>query len=138
MAIKAGLIPVSGPLKNTTTNNIIAVGDAAGHTIPTIGGGIPTGLICGRIAGKAIAAHIFEGEPIKKFEETWKKEIGETLQNSLRIRRMSDVIFNNYKMIDWFTKQGWLNKEMVEKFILCEMDTKMKIIEKTLRMVNQR
>jgi geranylgeranyl reductase family protein len=138
MAIKAGLIPVSGPLQNTTTNNIIAVGDAGGHTIPTIGGGIPTGLICGRIAGKAIAAHIFEGEPIKKFEETWKKEIGETLENSLRIRRMSDVIFNNYKMIDWFTKQGWLNKEMVEKFILCEMDTKMKIIEKTLRMVNQR
>ena len=57
------------------------------------------------------------------------------MENSLRIRRMSDVVFRNARMIDWVTKRGWLNEEMIEKFILCEMDTKMRLVEKSLGLI---
>jgi digeranylgeranylglycerophospholipid reductase len=43
-AIKAGCIPVGGPMKRTVSENVIVVGDAAGHTLPTVGGGVPTAL----------------------------------------------------------------------------------------------
>jgi len=134
-AVKAGCIPVGGPLAKTYTDNILAVGDAAGQTIPTVGGGIPPGLICGRIAGETAALHLVEKTPLEAYEEAWRSQMGKTLENSLRIRKMSDIVFKNTKMIDWITKRGWLTKDMVETFILCEFDNKMKLVEKSLSMV---
>ena len=61
--------------------------------------------------------------------------MGKTLENSLRMRRMSDVVFKNEKMIDFVTKRGWLTEEMVMKFVLCEMDTKMRFMERTLQVM---
>ena len=46
---------------------------------------------------------------------------------------LSDIeqeVFKNEKMIDFVTKRGWLTKEMVMKFVLCEMDTKMRLMER--------
>jgi digeranylgeranylglycerophospholipid reductase len=43
-AIKAGCIPVGGPMSRTSTEKVLAVGDAGGHTIPTVGGGVPPAL----------------------------------------------------------------------------------------------
>ncbi|UCH57505.1 MAG: NAD(P)/FAD-dependent oxidoreductase [Candidatus Bathyarchaeota archaeon] len=137
-AIKAGCIPVGGPLENTSTDRVIAVGDAGGHTISTVGGGIPPGLICGRLAGQALASHILEGGPLREFDKAWRERMGRTLENALRIRKMGDILFRKKKRIDWVSKRGWLNEEMIEKFILCEMDTKMKLVEKTLGLISQR
>lgn len=134
-AIKAGCIPVGGPMKRTASENILAVGDAAGHTIPTVGGGIPPGLICGRIAGQIASKHIMEEVHLTSFDKAWRAQLGTTIENALRIRRMSDVIFENMRMIDLITRRGWLTEEMVEKFVLCEMDVKMRLIEKTLTLV---
>ena len=136
-AIKAGCIPVGGPLSSTTTERVLVVGDAGGHTVPTVGGGIPPGLICGRIAGQMAAEHILERKPLNQFEKAWREQIGATLENSLRMRKMSDVVFKNERMIDAITKRGWLTEEMVEKFVLCQMDAKMKLVEKTLGLMGQ-
>jgi geranylgeranyl reductase family protein len=134
-AVKAGCIPVGGPIKEMVAGNVLAVGDAGGHTIPTVGGGIPTGLVCGSIAGQVVASHVLEGESLSGFDGAWRAQVGETIENSLRIRRMSDVAFKNAKMMDWVTKRGLLTKEMMEKFILCEMDLKMKLVEKSLGII---
>jgi digeranylgeranylglycerophospholipid reductase len=131
-AIKAGCIPVGGPMARTSTEKVLAVGDAGGHTIPTVGGGVPPALVCGRIAGNSIADHVLEGKSLADFDPAWRGQMGRTLENSLRMRRMSDVVFKNERMIDIVTKRGWLTEEMVMKFILCEMDAKMRLMEKTL------
>ena len=131
-AIKAGFIPVGGAMERTCTDTVIAVGDAGGHTIPTVGGGVPPALICGRIAGQVLADNINEGVPLTRFESLWRSQLGKTLENSLRLRRMSDVVFKNEKMIDFVTKRGWLTEEMVMKFVLCEIDAKMRLMERTL------
>ncbi len=134
-AVKAGCIPVGGPIREMVAGNVLAVGDAGGHTIPTVGGGIPTGLVIGSIAGQVVASHVLEGESLSEFDGAWRAQVGETLENSLRIRRMSDVAFKNAKMMEWVTKRGLLTVEMMEKFILCEMDLKMKLVEKSLGII---
>ncbi len=131
-AVKAGYIPVGGPLERTSAGNVLVVGDAGGHTIPTVGGGVPPGMIVGRIAGNAVADNILEGKPLNRFDDAWREAIGDTLSNSLRLRRMSDVIFRNRKMIDAVTKLGWLTRESILKFIYCEFDASMRLIEKAL------
>lgn len=134
-AVKAGCIPVGGPMERTNTDNMVAVGDAAGHTIPTVGGGIPPALICGRLAGQAIAQSLLNGSPLQAYDSAWREQLGTTLQNSLRIRRMSDVVFKNTRIIDFATKKGWLTEEMIMKFVLCQMDAKMKLMESTLNLM---
>lgn len=131
-AIKAGCIPVGGPMAKTCIGDILVVGDAAGHAIPTVGGGVPPALICGRIAGRAIAEHVTGGKPLSHYEEAWRRQLGDTLENSLRLRRMGDIILRSEKTIDFITKRGWLTGEMVLKLILCRFDAKMKLVEKTL------
>jgi geranylgeranyl reductase family protein len=132
-AIKAGNIPVGGPIEKTTTDKVIVVGDAGGHTIPTVGGGIPTGLIIGKIAGNVAASHVLNGSPLSNFDNDWKAQMGDVLYNSLRLRKMSDVVFRSKRMIDIITKLDWLTKDTISKFVYCKMDTKMKIIERALQ-----
>ncbi len=131
-AIKAGCIPVGGPMEETCKGNILVVGDAAGHTIPTVGGGVPPALICGRIAGSIIGNHLRNGESLDRYEEAWRRQLGATLENSLRLRKMSDTIFRSERTLNFITKRGWLTEEMLQKLILCKMDAKMKLVEKTL------
>jgi digeranylgeranylglycerophospholipid reductase len=136
-AVKAGCIPVGGAMERTCAENVLAVGDAAGHTIPTVGGGIPPAMICGRIAGEAIAEHLNEGKALSRFDGAWRSQMGKVLENSLRMRRMSDVAFKNERVIDMVTRRGWLTEEMVMKFVLCDMDAKMRLMEKTLGLMGR-
>ena len=92
-------------------------------------------MVIGSIAGQVVASHVLEGESLSEFDGAWRAEMGETLENSLRIRRMSDVAFKNAKMMDWVTKRGLLTEEMMEKFIFCDMDLKMKLVEKSLGII---
>jgi len=136
-AVKAGCIPVGGPMDRTSTHSLVAVGDAAGHTISTVGGGIPPALICGRLAGRAVAKTLLDGEPLQAYDSMWREELGETLQNSLRIRRISDVAFKNTRILDFVSKKGWLTEEMITKFVFCEIDAKMRLMESTLNLMNR-
>ena len=136
-AIKAGCIPVGGPMKRTVSENVIVVGDAAGHTLPTVGGGVPTALICGRIAGAAAVEHINGGEPVAAYEENWRKQIGRVLENSLRLRRMADILLGSDEAMNLAVRRGWINEEMLMKLILCQIDYKMKIAEKTLQVLKR-
>jgi len=88
----AGLVPVNGPVPHTIMDNIILVGDAAGHVMATNGGGIPIVMICGRIAGEAGADYIRLGKPLQLYEKQWKKECGRELSNALRTRKRADFI----------------------------------------------
>jgi hypothetical protein len=45
---------------------------------------------------------------------------------------MSDVIFRNRRMIEAVTRLGWLTRESILKFIYCDVDASMKLIEKAL------
>lgn len=132
-AVKAGFIPVGGPLNKTSNEKVLVVGDAGGHTIPTVGGGVPPGLIIGELAGEAASKNIENGEPLTRFEDKWRRQMGTVLDNSLRMRKMSDIVFRSKKLMDVITKLDWLTRETLDKFIHCEMDSKMKLLERALQ-----
>lgn len=133
-AVKAGCIPVGGPMERTTSRNVLVVGDAAGHTIPTVGGGVPPALICGRIAGASAVENLKDERPISSYEADWRKQIGRVLENSLRLRRMADIFLGSDEAMSLAAKRGWINEEMLTSLILCRIDYRMSIVEKALRL----
>ena len=90
-----GFVPMSGPVPSTVRGNAILVGDAAGHTMPSNGGGIPTAMIAGRLAGRTISAHLKDGASLGKYEESWRRIMETPLRNSLRTRRLADFAFSS-------------------------------------------
>lgn len=86
------IIPVGGPVKRTCSDSVLLVGDAAGHVMASNGGGIPTALVGGDIAGHAVMKHLHEDVPLSWYEETWKKEIGSELLSALAILRIADYV----------------------------------------------
>jgi len=90
-------------------------------------------MIVGKIAGEAAAAKINSGTSLSAFDDAWKEQMGDVLYTSLRLRRMSDVVFRSKRMIDVVTKLDWLTKDTISKFIYCKMDAKMKMIERALQ-----
>lgn len=80
-----GGIPI-GPLHRTYTDGIMIVGDAAGQTKPTSGGGVYTGALCAKIAAK-VAASVDDAsaDSLQQYEKQWKAAIGKELSMGLRI-----------------------------------------------------
>ncbi|MCQ5340877.1 MAG: NAD(P)/FAD-dependent oxidoreductase [Candidatus Methanomethylicia archaeon] len=86
-----GKIVISGPVSNSSKNNIISVGDAAGFVKPTTGGGIVFGCYTAKIAGKIAALSIINNIKLSEFDRIWKKYY------SLEFRKMQFIanIFRN-------------------------------------------
>lgn len=86
---------VAGWLPAQTTGkiragNVLLAGDAAGHTHPITGAGIPQAVIGGRMAGKW-AAHAVERADLGKlagYETEWHELFGETLEKASSRRRL--------------------------------------------------
>ena len=87
-----GGIPLK-PLRRTTGNRVIMVGDAAGQIKPTTGGGIYYGLLCADIAvdvlHQAIASSDLSAQALSEYERHWKK----LLARELRIGRWARRAF---------------------------------------------
>lgn len=88
----AASIPVGGPLKRTYSENSVLVGDAAGHVMAANGGGIPTALAGGEIAGEVVTLHLEQGTPLSEYETAWKREFGTQLYSALAVLRVADTV----------------------------------------------
>jgi digeranylgeranylglycerophospholipid reductase len=91
--ITGGHVPMSGPVESTVKGNTLILGDAAGHVMASNGGGIPTAMICGKIAGNVIGDHIQKGKPLMDYDMKWRAAIGRELKNSLTTRKLGDKAF---------------------------------------------
>lgn len=80
-----------GPLPKTFNSRFLSVGDAAGQSKPTTGGGIFTGTLCGLIAGVAIARKAEEdlANAPSIYEKTWRK----LLEYEFKMQRLYRRIF---------------------------------------------
>ncbi len=91
----ADSLPVDGPLTRTYTDNVMAVGDAAGMVMPTNGGGIQTALITGRLAGEAAVRYFEDQTPLSSYEKAWREQIGVEMENSKLMRQASDRLMGH-------------------------------------------
>lgn len=73
--VRGGLVTATGPIKKSISPGYIAVGDTAGQTKSTTGGGVNIGGFCGRIAGSVAGLHISNPKdyPLAMYEREWKR-----------------------------------------------------------------
>ncbi len=85
-----GLIPNDGPTRETVHNNLILVGDAAGHANPLVLEGIRYAIRFGRVAGKVAADAVKKGttnrNALYPYEERWKKEIQSKIKSAGKVQ----------------------------------------------------
>jgi flavin-dependent dehydrogenase len=83
-------IVLGGPLAHFLLGRRILVGDAAGQTKPTTGGGILAGGVGGLMAGSAVARAVTEGDPrlLRGYEREWRAQFQKDFDVQLAMRRL--------------------------------------------------
>ena len=85
------LLPV-GPARRTYGERVITVGDAAGLTKPTTGGGIFYGLVSGLLAAETLAEALrrdrLAASDLRAYEIRWRGRLGPDLRISSFVRRL--------------------------------------------------
>ena len=93
--IRSWVIPVS-PIKRTFADRVLAVGDAAGQTKPTTGGGIYYGLLCAEEAAKttigAFKKGNFSAPSLQSYEKSWRQRLGMEIKVGAFFRRLVEKL----------------------------------------------
>ncbi len=130
------IIPVGGPLKRTWTNNVLLVGDAAGHVMASNGGGLPTALCGGKIAGHTIVNHLKMDTPLSEYEKQWKFEFGYELDTAFRVLKVADSVMPSDMTTDICMRLAGVR--FLEPLIRCRLPLSVDLASKTLvRILNQ-
>jgi flavin-dependent dehydrogenase len=91
---RPGFISTHGPIRKTSSDRMLVVGDAAGQTKPTTGGGVILGGICSKIAGEiayeAVRKKEFSGSLLQKYDLLWKKRLAKEFKAARLFRRIVD------------------------------------------------
>lgn len=104
--VVGGGVSIAPPLKQTVTDGLMLVGDAARMIDPLTGGGIANGCIAGKICGEVAANAVREGTPSKEFfqayEKGWRARLEEKLYRNWlakeKLCSLSDATFD--KVVD--------------------------------------
>jgi digeranylgeranylglycerophospholipid reductase len=115
----ADVLPIDGAVSKTYSDRILLVGDAAGMVMPTNGGGIPTAMVSGRIAGEVAALHVKKNEPLSSYETRWKKAFGRELSASTRMRRFADAFMPHDLLFDY--SMTLLGTAGIKKVVTCKI-----------------
>ncbi|MHA2396839.1 MAG: geranylgeranyl reductase family protein, partial [Candidatus Thorarchaeota archaeon] len=130
------IIPVGGPLKKTWSKNALLIGDAAGHVMASNGGGIPTALCGGKIAGDVILDHLREDVPLSAYEEQWRAEFGRELDAALRVLRVADTVMPSDAVTDICMRLAGVR--FLEPMIRCRLPLPVDLASKTMvKILNQ-
>jgi digeranylgeranylglycerophospholipid reductase len=86
------ILPLA-PVERTYRNRLLAVGDAAGLTKPTTGGGIYYGLLSGRIAAgvldRALVEDRLDERRLAGYEGAWRQRLGPEIRAGLAFRAVA-------------------------------------------------
>ena len=126
----ADALPVDGAVSKTYSDKLLLVGDAAGMVMPTNGGGIPTAMVSGRIAGEIAALHVKRNEPLSSYETRWNTALGRELSASARMRRFADVFMSHDRLFDQTLRI--LRTEGIKKVVTCKIPSGLDILMRTL------
>jgi digeranylgeranylglycerophospholipid reductase len=91
LQMTAGGIPTSGPMKTTTTDGIMLIGDAAHQSDPLTGGGIinaiSAGVMAGEVAAKAVSSRDVSTDALKEYEDRWRSSIGKQIEKGYHAKK---------------------------------------------------
>ncbi|NOR85679.1 geranylgeranyl reductase family protein [archaeon] len=128
----AGVIPLECR-KITVIKNSLLVGDAAGHTKATTGGGVVMGMRAATIAANCVCDALKNDnlKLLKSYEKLWRKEIGRDLKyaqmfrkflNSLNDKQLDKFVYisSRKEVTDFLKKHGDMDypNKIIKKLIL--------------------
>jgi geranylgeranyl reductase family protein len=89
-------IYVGGPINSFVKGRVVVVGDSAGQTKPSTGGGIYSCGLAGIFAGQAAAKYLLEGDPaaLQKYSRSWLSLFKEDFRITLLARRIYEKMDN--------------------------------------------
>ncbi len=99
VSVIGGVVPVGPPLK-TVGDDALLVGDSANQVISSLGAGVPTSVVAGSIAGETVAEYISGDVSLDVYEERWRSEIGDAIENGYRLRLMIDALCRNDRLME--------------------------------------
>jgi digeranylgeranylglycerophospholipid reductase len=103
-AVISGIVPVGGAPPSTVAGNILICGDAAGHLIATNGGGIPTAMVGGKIAGETAAEAVSGGCTLSDYDIRWREQMGLEIKTSVYVKKLMDGLMRSDQMMNTVMK----------------------------------
>jgi len=98
VSIRSWVIPIS-PIKRAYSDRVLAVGDAAGQTKPTTGGGIYYGILSAKAAANtanlAFKTGDFSSATLRNYEKEWRKQIGPEIRRGAFFRNLFERLSDN-------------------------------------------
>jgi digeranylgeranylglycerophospholipid reductase len=85
-------VPVGPPPEHLVFGRALLAGDAANLVMATNGGGIPTAMLSGWLAGGAAARHVRSGAPLSDYDAAWRAALFAPLDRAARIQRWGDRV----------------------------------------------
>jgi digeranylgeranylglycerophospholipid reductase len=85
-------VPIGPPPERLVFGSAVLAGDAANLVMATNGGGIPTAMLSGWLAGRCAARHVREGVPLTEYDLAWRKALFGPLDRAARIQALADRI----------------------------------------------
>ncbi len=83
-------VPIGPPPESLVRGRALFAGDAANLVMATNGGGIPTAMLSGWLAGRAAARHARDGRPLAEYDGAWRSALYEPLERAARIQRFGE------------------------------------------------
>jgi len=111
-AVISGIVPVGGAPPSTVAGNIMICGDAAGHLIATNGGGIPTAMVGGKIAGETAADAVSGKCQLSEYDTRWRKQMGLEIKTSVYVKKLMDGLMRSDPMMS--TAMKMINPEQMK------------------------
>ncbi|MGD0249657.1 MAG: geranylgeranyl reductase family protein [Thermoplasmata archaeon] len=85
-------VPIGPPPESLVFGRALLAGDAANLVMATNGGGIPTAMMSGWLAGRAAARHVRDQAPLGQYDVAWRAALYAPLARAARIQRWGDRV----------------------------------------------
>ena len=85
-------VPVGPPPESLVRGRALFAGDAANLVMATNGGGIPTAMLSGWLAGSAAARHVRIGAPLTDYDAAWREALYRPLERASRIQQFGERV----------------------------------------------
>jgi digeranylgeranylglycerophospholipid reductase len=83
-------VPIGPPPERLVFGRTLLAGDAANLVMATNGGGIPTAMLSGWLAGSAAARHVRDGRPLSDYDVAWRTALYGPLERAARVQAFGD------------------------------------------------
>lgn len=135
--LHAGVVLTDPPLTRTSFENLLLVGDAAGHTKATTGGGVVLGGLCAMEAGRVTVEALNKGDHsaklLSRYDRAWKRKYGSEFTSMHRLRRLlngvgDETLSRAFRAV----KEEGLDNELLHLVEKGDMDLQGGVIKKAL------